>query len=59
MDNESFKIIERASVEQVVAMAAVLIERGYRPVAEVMKMPTTGLFTQVMHREQQYRFPIQ
>ena len=55
MNNECFKIIERSSVEQVVAIAAMMIERGYRPVAEIMKMPTTGLFTQVMHWEQQHR----
>ena len=53
MNNESFKIIERSSVEQVVAIAAMLIERGYQPVAEIMKMPGTGLFTQVMHWEHQ------
>lgn len=51
MKNQSFKIIERSSVEQVVAIAAKLIERGYKPVAEIMKMPATGLFTQVMHWE--------
>jgi hypothetical protein len=55
MENERFKVIERSSVEQVVAMAAVLIKRGYKPVAEVMRMPGNGLFTQVMHWEPQYR----
>lgn len=55
MENERFKVIERSSVEQVVAMAAVLIKRGYKPVAEIMRMPGSGLFTQVMHWEPQYR----
>ena len=47
--NERFKIIEKSSVEKVVEVAAMLIERGYKPVAEIMKMPDTELFTQVMH----------
>lgn len=55
MENERFKVIEKPSVEQVVAIAAKLIERGYKPVAEIMQMPNTGLFTQVMHWQQQYR----
>jgi len=46
---ERFKVIEKTSVEKVVEVAAMLIERGYKPVAEIMKMPNTGLFTQVMH----------
>ena len=59
MNTESFKIIERSSVEQVVAIAAMLIERGYQPVAEIMKMPDTGLFTQVMDWEHQIPSPNQ
>ncbi len=55
MNKEHFKVIERSSVEQVVAIAAMLIERGYKPVADITQMPNTGLFTQVMHWEQQYR----
>ena len=55
MENERFKVIEKPSVEQVVATAAKLIERGYQPVAEIMQMPNTGLFTQVMHWQQRYR----
>ncbi len=55
MQKERFKVIERSSVEQVVAIAAMLIERGYKPVADIMKMPDTGLFTQVMHWQPQYR----
>jgi len=43
---ERFKVIEKTSVEKVVEVAAMLIERGYKPVAEIMKMPNTGLFTQ-------------
>jgi hypothetical protein len=55
METERFKVIEKPSVEQVVAIAAKLIERGYKPVADIIQMPNTGLFTQVMHWQQQYR----
>ena len=55
MENDRFKVIEKPSVEQVVAIAAKLIERGYKPVADIIQMPNTGLFTQVMHWQQQYR----
>ena len=53
MNNEIFKVIEKASVQQVVAIATMLIERGYKPVADITKMHNTGLFTQVMHWEEQ------
>jgi hypothetical protein len=55
MTEVRFKVIERSSVEKVNEVAVMLIERGYKPVAEIMKMPITGLFTQVMHWEPQYR----
>ena len=55
MNNERFKVIERSSIEQVAAIAATLIERGYKPVADIMKMSSTGLFTQVMHWQPKYR----
>ena len=55
MTEARFKVIERSSVEKVVEVAAILIERGYKPVAEIMKMPNSGLFTQVMRWEPQYR----
>ena len=55
MTEVRFKVIERSSVEKVNEVAVMLIERGYKPVAEIMKMPNTGLFTQVMHWEPQYR----
>lgn len=57
MNNERFKVIEKTSVQQVAAIAARLAERGYKPVADITKMHDTGLFTQVMHWEQQYRTP--
>ena len=57
MTEVRFKVIERSSVEKVIEVAVMLIERGYKPVAEIMKMPNTGLFTQVMHWEPQYRTP--
>jgi len=53
MTEARFKVIERSSVEKVMEVAAMLTERGYKPVAEMMKMPNTGLFTQVMHWEPQ------
>jgi len=55
MNEVRFKVIERSSVEKVIEVAGMLIERGYEPVAEIMKMPSTGLFTQVMHWEPQHR----
>jgi hypothetical protein len=57
MTEVRFKVIERSSAEKVIEVAVMLIERGYKPVAEIMKMPNTGLFTQVMHWEPQYRTP--
>lgn len=54
MTEARFKVIERSSAEKVIEVAAMLIERGYQPVAEIMKMPSTGLFTQVMRWEPQY-----
>ena len=57
MTEVRFKVIERSSAEKVIEVAVMLIERGYKPVAEIMKMPSTGLFTQVMHWEPQYRTP--
>ena len=51
MNGESFKVIERSDAERVVEIAAWLIERGYKPVSKVTQMPSTGLFTQVMHWE--------
>ena len=57
MNAERFKVIERSTVESVVEIADRLIGRGYKPVAEIMKIPKTGLFTQVMHWEPQYRTP--
>ena len=57
MTEARFKVIERSSVEKVIEVAAMLTERGYKPVAEVIKMPNTGLFTQVMHWEPQHRTP--
>jgi len=57
MTDARFKVIESSSVEKVAETANMLIECGYKPVAEVMKMPNSGFFTQVMHWEQQYRTP--
>jgi hypothetical protein len=57
MTEARFKVIERSSVEKVIEVAVKLIEKGYKPVAEIMKMPNTGLFTQVMHWEPLYRTP--
>lgn len=51
MNGESFKVIERSDAERVVEIAAWLVERGYKPVSKVTQMPSTGLFTQVMHWE--------
>jgi len=55
MNDERFKVIEKSSVATVVATANRLINRGYKPVAEIMKMSNTGLFTQVLHWEPQTR----
>jgi len=55
MNGESFKVIERSDAERVVEIAAWLIERGYKPVSKVTQMPSTGLFTQVMHWEPHHR----
>ena len=54
MNGESFKVIERPDPERVVEIAAWLIERGYKPVSKVTQIPSTGLFTQVMHWEPQH-----
>ena len=51
MNGESFKVIERSDAESVIEIADLLLERGYKPVSEIMQMPATGLFTQVMHWE--------
>jgi hypothetical protein len=58
MTEDRFRVIERSSVEKVIEVAVMLAEKGYTPVAEIMKMPNTGLFTQVMHWEPQYRTPM-
>ena len=58
MNGESFKVIERSDAERVVEIAAWLIEHGYKPVSKVTQMPSTGLFTQVMHWEP-HHFAIQ
>jgi len=55
MNDERFKVIEKSSAETVIAIANRLIDRGYKPVAEIMKMANTGLFTQVLHWEPQTR----
>ena len=55
MNGESFKVIERSDAERVVEIAAWLVERGYKPVSKVTEMPSTGLFTQVMHWEPRHR----
>jgi hypothetical protein len=55
MNEERFKVIEKSSAEKVVEVADWLIGLGYKPVAEIMKMPRTGLFTQVMHWQPQGR----
>ena len=57
MTEERFKVIERSSARKVIELATMLRKKGYNPVAEMMKMPNTGLFTQVMHWEPQYRTP--
>ena len=51
MNGESFKVIERSNAERVVEIAAWFVERGYKPVSKVTQIPSTGLFTQVMHWE--------
>ena len=55
MTEARFKVIERSTAEEVVELADWLIGRGYKPVAEIMKMANTGLFTQVLHWEPQTR----
>ena len=55
MNEERFKVVERASADKVVEVADWLIGLGYTPVAEIMKMPDTGLFTQVLHWQPQSR----
>jgi len=57
MNDERFKVIERSTAEEVVELADWLIGRGYKPVAEIWKMPNTGLFTQVMQWEPQTGTP--
>ena len=57
MNDERFKVIEKSSAETVIAIANRLIDRGYKPVAEIWKMPNTGLFTQVMQWEPQIGTP--
>lgn len=51
MNRNSFKVIERSDSDRVVEVADRLIERGYKPVSKVTQMPSTGLYTQVMHWE--------
>jgi len=55
MTEERFKVIERSSARKVIELATMLRKKGYNPVAEMMKMPNTGLFTQVMHWEPRHR----
>jgi len=57
MTEARFKVIERSSAQEVIEVAAMLAKKGYEPVAEINKMPNTGLFTQVMHWEPKYRTP--
>lgn len=58
MTEARIKVIESSSVEKVIEVAAMLIEKGYKPMAEVMKMPNTGFYTQVMRWEPRYGTPI-
>lgn len=57
MTEARFKIIERSSIEKVTEVADMLNKKGYEPVAEIMKMPNSGLFTQVMRWEPQFGRP--
>ena len=57
MTEARFKVIERSSIKKVIEVASMLAKKGYEPVAEIKKMPNTGLITQVMHWEPKYRTP--
>ena len=45
---EYCRVIESKSVEDLIAIANLLIERGYKPAGGIAKMTQTGFFTQSM-----------
>lgn len=48
---EYYRVIESDSVKDLITIANLLIERGYKPAGGITKMLQTGYFTQSMFLE--------
>jgi hypothetical protein len=48
---EYYRVVESNSVEDLIKIANLLMERGYKPAGGITKMPQTGYFTQSMFLE--------
>jgi hypothetical protein len=48
---EYYRVIESHSVGDIIKIANLLMERGYKPAGGITKMPQTGFLTQSMFLE--------